>query len=153
MTGARLAYWLCGLLACAFLARAGAATAAAPPPASTLPAQEWRVIQQVIEDQLQALKAGDGGKAMTFAAPRIKTQFRTPDNFMRMIRAGYVPLLEARYTVFLEGAIVGGSTIQPMRLVMPDNTVLVALYQMERQKDGQWRIAGCALAPSTVQAA
>ena len=38
-------------------------------------------------------------------------------------------------------------------LVAPDNSVLVALYTMEKQKDGRWRIAGCVLAPSTVQAA
>ena len=43
--------------------------------------------------------------------------------------------------------------IQPLRLVAPDNTVLVALYTMEKQKDGRWKIAGCVLAPSTVQAA
>lgn len=28
--------------------------------------------------------------------------------------------------------------------------VLVALYPMEKQKDGTWRIAGCVIAPSTV---
>jgi hypothetical protein len=25
--------------------------------------------------------------------------------------------------------------------------VVVALYQVEKQKNGQWRIAGCAIAP------
>ena len=30
--------------------------------------------------------------------------------------------------------------------------VLVALYEMQKQKDGRWRIAGCVIAPSTVQA-
>jgi len=29
--------------------------------------------------------------------------------------------------------------------------VLVALYQMQKQADGRWRIAGCVIAPSTVQ--
>jgi hypothetical protein len=31
--------------------------------------------------------------------------------------------------------------------------VLVALYTMQKQADGGWKIAGCALAPSTVRAA
>ena len=48
--------------------------------------------------------------------------------------------------------MIDGATIQPLRLVLPDNTVLVALYQMQKQADGRWRIAGCVLAPSTVQA-
>ena len=89
---------------------------------------------------------------MTFAAPGIREQFGTPDNFLQMVRTGYAPLLDARYTQFLEGALVDGAVIQPLRLVLPDNTVLVALYQMQRQPDGSWRIAGCVLAPSTVQA-
>jgi hypothetical protein len=29
--------------------------------------------------------------------------------------------------------------------------VLVALYQMQKQSNGQWRIGGCWIAPSTVQ--
>jgi hypothetical protein len=31
--------------------------------------------------------------------------------------------------------------------------VLVALYTMEKQDDGSWKITGCVLAPSTVRAA
>lgn len=133
-----------GLLACA--------AHAAPPDSPTLPAKEWQAIRAVIGDQLKALKAGDGAKAMTFAAPGIRAQFGSPENFLRMVRDGYAPLLEARHTQFLEGALIEGATIQPLRLVLPDNTVLVALYQMQKQADGRWRIAGCAIAPSTVQA-
>jgi Domain of unknown function (DUF4864) len=69
---------------------------------------------------------------------------------MRMVKTGYEPLLSARYTEFLEGAVIEGAVIQPLRLVLPDETVLVALYQMEKQ-NGRWRIAGCVLAPSTVR--
>jgi len=127
------------------------AFAAPPVGAPTLPAMEWKSIQKVIGDQLRALKAGDGTKAMTFAAPGIRDQFGTPENFLRMVREGYAPLLEARYTQFLEGALIEGAVIQPLRLVLPDDTVVVALYEMQRQPDGRWRIAGCVLAPSTVQ--
>ena len=88
---------------------------------------------------------------MTFAAPGIRAQFGTPENFLRMVRDGYAPLLDARHTQFLEGAVIDGAAIQPLRLVLPDDTVLVALYQMQQQPDGRWRIAGCVIAPSTVQ--
>jgi hypothetical protein len=117
----------------------------------TLSADEWKTIRNVIDDQLRALKAGDGATAMTFAAPGIRAQFGTPDNFLRMVREGYAPLLDARYRQFLEGALIEGAVIQPLRLVLPDETVLVALYQMQRQPDGRWRIAGCVLAPSTAR--
>ncbi len=122
----------------------------APPPA--LPAAEWTAIRTVVGGQLDALRAGDGAAAFAFAAPGIRAQFGTPENFLRMVRDGYAPLLAARHTAFLDGAVIDGATIQPLRLVLPDETVLVALYRMQRQPDGRWRIAGCVIAPSTVQA-
>jgi hypothetical protein len=128
-----------------------AAALAATPVQPTLPAAEWTAIRKVVGDQLAALKAGDGAKAMTYAAPGIREQFGTPENFMRMVRDGYGALLTARSTQFLEGAVIEDAIVQPMRLVLPDDTVLVALYQMQKQRDGQWRIGGCWIAPSTVQ--
>ena len=124
---------------------------AAPPGHATLQAAEWTAIKEVIGDQLKALKAGDGMKAMTYSVPGIRLQFRSPERFMRMVRDGYGALLTARDSTFLEGAVVDGITLQPLQLVLPDNSVVVALYRMERQKDGAWRIAGCVIAPSKVQ--
>ena len=69
---------------------------------------------------------------------------------MSMVRSGYAPLLTARYVEFLQGAVIDGTVIVPLRLIDADNTVRVALYIMERQKDGAWRIAGCRIAPSTM---
>ncbi len=140
------------LAAVAWVLCAGAAHAATATTAS-LPDDDWRAIKQVISAQLAALKAGEGDTAMGFAAPGIRAQFGTPERFLQMVRTSYAPLLDARYTQFLEGAVIEGAVIQPLRLVLPDNTVLVALYQMQRLPDGRWRIAGCALAPSTVKAA
>jgi hypothetical protein len=136
----------------ALLAFVSAMAFAAPPPGeATLATKEWTAIRKVIGDQLAALKAGNGAKAMTFAAPGIQEQFGTPDNFLRMVRNGYSQLLDARRTQFLEGAVIDGAVVQPLRLVLPDETVMVALYQMQKQADGSWRIAGCVIAPSTVQ--
>ena len=125
---------------------------AAPAAAPTLQRAEWKAIELAIGSQRAAMLAGDGAKALTFATPAIRDQFGSPDRFMRMVRDGYAPLLAARDTKFLEGAVIEGAVIQPLRLILPDNTVLVAIYQMEKQKDGRWKIAGCVLAPSTVQA-
>lgn len=113
---------------------------------------EWAAIKKAISQQLAALKRGDGGRAFGYASPGIRAQFGDAQTFLEMVRSSYSPLLGARYTEFLEGAVIDGVIVQPMRLIAPDNTVLVALYTMERQKGG-WRISGCQLAPSTVQAA
>jgi hypothetical protein len=113
---------------------------------------EWQAIKRVISEQLTALKSGNAGKAFRYATPAIQAQFGDAENFLAMVRGAYAPLLEARYTEFLEGAVIDGVIVQPLRLIAPDNTVRVALYTMEKQK-GVWRISGCVIAPSTVQAA
>jgi hypothetical protein len=113
---------------------------------------EWTAIKKVISQQLAALRASDGERAFGYASPGIQAQFGDAQTFMAMVRAGYSALLDARYTEFLEGAVIDGVIVQPLRLIAPDNSVVVALYTMEKQKRG-WRISGCQLAPSTVQAA
>ena len=139
------------IIAMALAASAPAAFAATPPGHAALRSAEWNSIQLVIDDQLKALKAGDGTKAMSYAAPALRRQFGTPERFMRMVREGFRPLLDARSSAFLDGAVVDGITIQPLQLVLPDSTVVVALYRMEKQKDGVWRVAGCVIAPSKAQ--
>ena len=119
---------------------------------ATLPDAEWPAIKATIAEQLAALKAGDGTKAFAHASPAIRQQFGDAANFLTMVRTAYGALIAARYTEFLEGAVIDGSVIQPLRLVAPDNSVRVALYTMQKQPDGRWKISGCVLAPSTVQA-
>ena len=113
---------------------------------------EWQAIRKVIMRQLAALRAGDGARAFAYASPGIQAQFGDAATFLLMVRSAYAALLVARYTEFLDGAQVDGMVVQPLRLVAPDNTVQVALYTLERLPGG-WRISGCRLAPSTVQAA
>jgi hypothetical protein len=124
--------------------------AAAAAHAALAPA-EWDAIRKTISEQLAALRAGDAARAYTFAAPGIRERFQDAPTFMSMVQDSYAPLLDARYTEFLEGAVIDGRTIQPLRLVLADDSVLVALYEMQRDETGRWRIAGCALAPSTVR--
>ena len=129
------------------------AAAQSPFSVTALRAAEWKAIESVIREQLAAMKAGDSAKAFAQAAPAIRQQFGTAENFLAMVRTGYGALIAARYTEFLEGAVVEGNVIQPLRLIASDNTVQVALYTMQKQPDGRWKIAGCVLAPSTVRAA
>ena len=94
----------------------------------TLPDADWSAIRRTIDDQRKALKSGDARKAFSFASPGIRAQFGTPETFLAMVRNGYGALIAARYVEFLEGAVIDGAVIQPLRLVGPDNSVLVALY-------------------------
>ena len=116
-------------------------------------ASDWKSIKQVIAAQRAALISGDGEKAFGYATPAIRAQFGDSDIFMATVQMQYSALLTARYTEFLEGAVIDGLIIQPLRLVDADNSVRVALYTMEKQKGGAWRISGCRIGPSTTQAA
>ena len=116
-----------------------------------LPAGEWREIRQVVESQRAALVAGDGPRAYGYASRAIREQFVDADTFMAMVRESYLPLIEARDAVLLDGAVIDGQVIQPLRLVLPDDTVMVALYPMVKER-GAWRTNGCVLAPSTLRA-
>jgi len=116
-----------------------------------LPPKSGRRSGKTIVDQLAALREGDGSRAFSFASAGIRQQFGDADTFLSMVRGSYAALLDARYTEFLEGAVIDGHTIQPLRLVLHDETVLVALYEMQRDERVGWRIAGCVIAPSTVR--
>ena len=118
---------------------------------ASLSASEWTAIKRIIGDQLAALRSGDAARAFSFASTGIRDQFDDAPTFLLMVRQRYGVLLTARYTEFLEGAVIDGHTIQPLRLVMSDDTVLVALYEMQRDERDRWRIAGCVIAPSTVR--
>ena len=134
------------------VATAAAQTAPLSPDVGpALPATAWTSIKRVIADQLAALRGGDAARAFSFAATGIRDQFDDAPAFLSMVEQRYGALLTARYTEFLEGAVIDGHTIQPLRLVMGDDTVLVALYEMQRDPVGGWRIAGCVIAPSTVR--
>ena len=114
---------------------------------------DWTEIKRVIAAQRDALVSGDGERAFSFAAPSIRSHFGDVATFMRMVQQGYRPLLDARYVEFLDGAVIAGDVVQPLRLVLPDGTVMVAIYGVQRQTDGGWRITACVIAPSTVRSA
>lgn len=139
------------LISAPSLAQPAQRDAAANAPEASLPAAEWTAIKRIIGDQLAALRSGDAARAFSFASTGIRDQFDDAPTFLLMVRQRYGVLLTARYTEFLEGAVIDGHTIQPLRLVMSDDTVLVALYEMQRDDGGGWRIAGCVIAPSTVR--
>ena len=114
--------------------------------AGELPGGEARqAIRQVIERQLQAFRADDGEAAFAQASPMIRGQFGTAENFMRMVRTGYPPVYRARRAEFRELALLANRIVQPAALFGADGKAVMALYLMEAQPDGSWRIDGCSL--------
>lgn len=106
-------------------------------------------VQQVIADQIAAFAAGDSARAFSHAAPSIQMRFRTPAIFMRMVEQGYEPVFRPRSFAFTDFRAEGGSAIQMLEVVGPDGAPWVAVYTLEKQPDGAWRISGCYLRRGT----
>ena len=101
--------------------------------AAALGTGDRAAIRDVVEQQLAAFQRDDGRAAFGLASPTIQQQFRSPDNFMRMVRTGYLPVYRPREVQFGALATIDGDIVQRVELVGPD---------------GSWKINGCFLTAS-----
>ena len=114
--------------------------------ADDIAAADRAEFQRIITDQIEAFRADDGARAYSHAAPNIKLIFPTPEVFMSMVKQGYMPVYRPKSFKFSATAIgPNGGPTQRVTIVGPDGKTYEALYSMERQPDGTWRINGCAL--------
>ena len=125
-----------------FLALPGAASAGDP----AVSAADSAAIRAVISDQLAAFLHDDGVAAFSYASPTIQTYFHDPDTFMEMVRSGYQPVYRARGVEFRDLGMMEKRLIQQVYMTGPDGIPVLALYEMQRQPDGSWRINGVSIA-------
>lgn len=104
-------------------------------------------IRALIEGQLAAFARDDAERAFSYAAPGIRQMFGTPERFLEMVRKGYPVVYRPASVSFLAPEGHDGSVIQAVEMTDGDGGVWVALYTLERQRDGSWRIGGCELQP------
>lgn len=132
---------LLGLWPALMAGLAGAAALAADPPGD----EDRSAIRDAIERQIAAFRRDDGAAAFAFAAPSIQRRFGSVETFMAMVRDGYRPVYRPRTYRFGSLALIDGAIVQKVHIVGPDGAAVTAFYTMEKQPDGAWRIAGCAL--------
>jgi hypothetical protein len=101
-----------------------------------------QAILGVIGDQLAAFQRDDSIAAFSYASPMIQRKFGNPAVFMTMVRSGYAAVYRPSEVQFLETTRESGRTRQFVRFVGPDGQAVVAVYEMQRQDDGSWRING-----------
>jgi hypothetical protein len=137
-----MAAWL---IAVSFTAASTAHAQAVKP----LAPAEAAAIRTVIESQIAAFRADDAPLAFSYAAPDIRAMFGSPDNFMRMVRQGYPVVYRPVSMLFRPPVDDAGEFIQAVELSDRDGVVWLALYRMQKTKEGsdagQWRIAGVVL--------
>jgi ketosteroid isomerase-like protein len=100
-------------------------------------------VQAVIAGQLEAFKAGDGPKAYSYAAPFVTQVFPTVEVFMSMVKRGYEPIF--RNTKYGFGTVTTdtlGRPTQHVTITAADGKRYEAVYAMQQQPDGSWKIAG-----------
>lgn len=103
------------------------------------------MIRAVIEAQLDAFKHDDAARAFSYAAPGIRETFGTPQNFLEMVRTQYTVVYRPSRVEFEQPLIAQGDVVQPVRFTDAEGNLWLAVYPMERQKNGVWRINGCYL--------
>ena len=114
--------------------------------AESISATDKAEFQRIITAQITAFRADDGPAAYDFAAPVVRNIFTTPEIFMAMVKQGYPQVYRPQSFNFTEALIDPmGRPSQKMIVVGPDGKSYIALYSMEKQRDGTWRIAGCTM--------
>ncbi|MBM3488418.1 MAG: DUF4864 domain-containing protein [Alphaproteobacteria bacterium] len=109
--------------------------------------REVAAIKTLIQRQIEAFLRDDAEGAFSLASPRIRGIFGTADNFLAMVRSGYGAVYRTRHLSFRDLVVISGNLIQPVVVIGPDGVSVTALYIIERQTDGSWRIGGCVLVP------
>lgn len=112
-----------------------------------LSADDEAAIASVIQDQLAAFKDNDAELAFSLASPTVQNKFQTAEQFMAMVRAEYETVYRPQSVNFEDIGWIRGKPIQAVTILGPAGEWMTAYYQMEKQADATWRIAGCVLVP------
>lgn len=108
----------------------------------TITEQDQQAVQSVIDNQITAFLADDSDSAFQFAAPNIKSFFPNATLFMNMVKRGYQPVYRPSQYKF--GKTRGDNTRVAQSVFIEDSNGVAyeALYELRKQDDGQWLIAG-----------
>jgi hypothetical protein len=106
--------------------------------------------QSVIRAQEEAFSRDDDATAYDFAAPALHSYFRTPESFMYMVRNGYAPVYRHRSFEFGEATFVDGKIRQLVHIIDADGLAWEALYTLEQQADGGYKITACVLTKAVI---
>lgn len=117
-----------------------------PVGAQSVATQDIAEIRNMIIGQIAAFREDDAEKAFSFAAPEIRKIFRTPEMFLYMVRKSYQAVYRPRKYEFRTIRNIDGKVVQPVTIVGPTGVTETALYIMEKQPDGTWRIGACIMA-------
>jgi len=101
--------------------------------------------QDVISAQEQAFSRDDAAAAYSYAAPAIRKLFPQAEIFMDMVQNSYAPVYRHRSFEFGEARAEGSWVAQRVHIIDGNGEAWEALYTLEQQGDGSFKITGCSL--------
>jgi hypothetical protein len=101
--------------------------------------------QEIIRAQQQAFSRDDAAAAYSYAAPAIQNLFPQADIFMSMVRRSYAPVYRHKSFEFGEARVEDGWIAQRVHIVDENGEAWEALYTLEQEPDGTFKITGCSL--------
>jgi hypothetical protein len=113
--------------------------------AGPVSAADQAAIDQVITSQIEAFRRDDAPGAFHYASPGIQRLFGDAGTFLDAVRESYRPVYRPQSFSFGAPETGDGKVTQPVDLIGPNGRGARAIYDMEREPDGTWRISGCHL--------
>ena len=105
--------------------------------------------QTAIDGQIRAFLADKDAEAYAFAAPNVQTFFPTVESFMGMVKSGYTPVYRPQNWNFGRAEInETGAVAQEVLITDMTGKNWAALYTVQQQADGNWKITGVSLKKS-----
>lgn len=117
----------------------------ATPASAQVDEADRAAIEDVIRGQMDAFGRDDADAAFGFAAPNIHALFPSAEMFLEMVRRAYAPVYRQRDARFRPPETSEDGVRQALILRGPDGRYVTAIYTVQRQPDGSWKIAGCTL--------
>ena len=101
-------------------------------------------VRETITAQLDAFVRDDFGRAFTYASPKIKRIFRTPDTFGTMVRQGYPMVWRPADFTFLSVEKTPWGMSQIIEIIDQSGVAHYLRYDMVPSNTG-WKIDGVAI--------
>lgn len=107
--------------------------------------EDQLAIKAVVESQLAALADDNADAAFALATADTRSRLRNSDTFLQIIKQQFTPIYRHQRALFSAPEVIAGRMVQIVRLTDTESSVWLAIYQMQKESDGQWKIAGCRL--------
>ena len=113
--------------------------------ATEITPEDAEAIRSVIRTQMAAFRAGNAERAWALSSAGIRQAFQSADRLLKVVREKYGPLASPKQVFFGEISITPDGLGQVMQVIGQDGRTHHALYMVEQDEDGVWKVNGCLL--------